>query len=363
MLMWQYATEERVNSQGPNRMSATEGKPELGDEEGMTDPHSRLGLETNQEDSPSVEKTIENSDLNEAITETINQEFESEEQISEQYSKTLRQGPWLHPYPTIVTLSIIGLIVSLFLGTFIVDRYYTKFFTPNFYTAPPDLESTILRVQQSTVVVTCGDAQGTGWSIDLGPVVSDADFELKVKDNLYPYSVITNHHVIEGCVNDPDEVRISNGSQSYISSLFTFDEENDLAIIATQAKIPTLQISPRPSPGWWSMALGSPFGLEKSVSTGNVMNVTDDKYVISTAPVNPGNSGGPLVNSLGQVMGTNTAFLKGFQSVNIASDVDLLCQALVDCGGDLFERDYVEPCDTWCQIKNWSAELIDFVAG
>ena len=89
------------------------------------------------------------------------------------------------------------------------------------------------------------------------------------------------------------------------------------------------------------MALGSPFGLEKSVSTGNVMNITPGGYVISTAPVNPGNSGGPLVNSFGQVLGTNTAFLRGYQSINIASDVDLLCRKLVDCGGYLFERDYV----------------------
>jgi len=289
--------------------------------------------------------------------------FESEEQISEQYDKTLRQGPWLHPYPTIVTLSIIGLIFTLVLGSFIVDRYYNKFFTPNFYSAPPDLESTIKRVQQSTVVVTCGDSQGTGWAVDLGPVVADADFQLKVKDNLYPYSVITNHHVIEACENSPDAVRVSNGTTNYISSLFSFDRKNDLAIVATQARIPELEISPRPSPGWWSMALGSPFGLEKSVSTGNVMNITPGQYVISTAPVNPGNSGGPLVNSLGQVMGTNTAFLRGFQSINIASDVDLLCRKLVDCGGDLFERNYVEPCDTWCQVKSWTSELLDFIFG
>lgn len=287
----------------------------------------------------------------------------SEEQISKKYNKTLRQGPWLHPYPTIVTLSLVGLIITLVLGSFIVDRYYTKFFTPDFYSAPLDLENTIERVQQSTVLVTCGDSQGTGWAIDLGPVVADADFELEVKDNLYPFSVITNHHVIEGCEDDEDAVRVSSGSRVYVSSLFTFDEENDLAIIATEAQIPQLEISPRPSPGWWSMAIGSPFGLEKSVSIGNVMNITTGGYVISSAPINPGNSGGPLVNSSGQVMGTNTAFLKGFQSVNIASDVDLLCVALVDCGGDLFERNYVEPCDTWCHFKSWTSEIMDFIFG
>ena len=323
-------------------------------------------VESTANDNVESSKDVMMSDLvepNENLQEAIEVDFESEEEISKQYKKILRQGPWLHPYPTIVVLSIIGLIASLVLGSFIVDRYYTKFFTPNFFSAPPDLENTIKQVQESTVLVTCKDSIGTGWAIDLGPVVDDADFQLKVKDNLYPYSVITNHHVIKGCESSPDDVRISNGTQNYISSLFTFDRKNDLAIIATQARITPLQISPRPSPGWWSMALGSPFGLEKSVTTGNVMNVTSDNYIFSTAPVNPGNSGGPLVNSLGQVMGTNTAFLRGFQSVNIASDVDLLCRKLVDCGNDLFERNYIEPCDTWCQFKSWSSELFDFIFG
>lgn len=345
-------------------MNPNEGNSDSKETADLKDVQPELsGIAENDTES-AVDSVDESQSISEVMTESKEEVgFESEEEISKQYTKTLRQGPWLHPYPTIVTLSIIGLIVTLVLGSFIVDRYYTKFFTPNFYSAPPDLETTIKQVQQSTVLVTCGNSQGTGWAVDLGPVVADANFELKVKDNLYPYSVITNHHVIEECVNDPDSVRVSNGTTKYISSLFTFDEENDLAIVATQARIPELQISPRPSPGWWAMALGSPFGLEKSVSTGNVMNLTSGGYVISTAPVNPGNSGGPLVNSLGQVMGTNTAFLRGFQSVNIASDVDLLCKKLVDCGGNLFERNYVEPCDTWCQIKSWTSELLDFVFG
>jgi S1-C subfamily serine protease len=313
--------------------------------------------------SLNTDQNLESQSSSEASEEIPVVKMESEEEISDQYKKVIRQGPWLHPYPTIVTLSIIGMIISLVLGSFVVDRYYTKFFTPNFFSAPPDLESTIKRVQQSTVVVTCGESQGTGWAIDLGPVVADADFQLKIKEDLYPYSVITNHHVIQACENNADGVKVSLGTISYVSSLFTFDRKNDLAIVATKARVPELEISPRPEPGWWSMALGSPFGLEKSVSTGNVMNVTSDGYVISSAPVNPGNSGGPLVNSLGQVMGTNTAFLKGYQSVNIASDVDLLCRKLVDCGGDSFKRDYVEECDTWCQFKSWTSELFDFIFG
>lgn len=309
----------------------------------------------------SQENSQQNSEVDALQTES--EVFESEAEIASKYGKIIRQGPWLHPYPTIVTLSIIALIISLILSSFVLDRYYNKFFTPNYFAAPPDLESVIEKVQKSTVVVTCGESLGSGWAIDLGPVVADADFQLKVKDNLYPYSVITNHHVIEECVNSADSVRVSNGKTQYISSLFTYDEQNDLAIIATQARIPTLPFSEVPKPGWWSMALGSPLGLEKSVSTGNVMNIVEEGYIISSAPINPGNSGGPLVNSLGQVMGTNTFYLKNTQGFNFASDVDLLCSSLVDCGGDSFEREPPLNCNTLCEFELWWKEISDFIFG
>ena len=94
--------------------------------------------------------------------------------------------------------------------------------------------------------------------------------------------------------------------------------------------MPELPISNEPDPGWWSMALGSPFGIEKSISIGNIMNVVEDQ-VISTAPINPGNSGGPLVNSFGEIIGTNTWKLKGADGINVAMSVQLLCESLVNC--------------------------------
>ena len=82
------------------------------------------------------------------------------------------------------------------------------------------------------------------------------------------------------------------------------------------------------------MSLGSPFGIEKSISIGNIMNLFDDQ-VISTAPINPGNSGGPLVNSFGQVIGTNTWKLKNADGINVAMDIQLLCEKLVVCNKPL----------------------------
>lgn len=242
----------------------------------------------------------------------------------------LRQGPWLHPFPLIVSLAIVALVLALTGSIVTTEKYAAELQKTDFYHAPPNLAQLITRVQKSTLVVTCGDSLGSGWVIALGPVSPSASEEIKAIDRNYPGDVITNYHVIKDCVNNPKGVRTSNGSDEYEAILFSYDEENDLAIVSTKLLLPTLELSKEPKAGWWSMALGSPFGIEKSVSMGNVMNFVDDQ-VISTAPINQGNSGGPLVNSFGQVLGTNTAYLQNAQSFNIAVSNELLCRKLVSC--------------------------------
>ena len=78
------------------------------------------------------------------------------------------------------------------------------------------------------------------------------------------------------------------------------------------------------------MSLGSPYGIEKSISIGNIMNIVDQE-IISTADINPGNSGGPLVNSFGEVIGTNTWKKVDASGINVARSVQLLCSSLVNC--------------------------------
>jgi hypothetical protein len=200
----------------------------------------------------------------------------------------------------------------------------------DYFHSPPNLSQLITHVQKSTMVVTCGNSQGSGWVISLGEVIDTADPETKQIDKLYPGSVITNYHVIKDCVGNERAVTTSNGTTQYEAILFSTDKANDLAIVSTKLVLPALEISDEPAPGWWTMALGSPFGIEKSVSIGNVMNVLENQ-IISTAPINPGNSGGPLVNSFGQVIGTNTWKLKGADGFNVAMSVNLLCESLVAC--------------------------------
>jgi hypothetical protein len=280
-----------------------------------------------------IESHVEANLLNN-VTSNLESEFEDQgaEEVIPEYKvdKILRQGPWMHPFPLIVGLSIIGLLVALFTANLQINKLSDELDRTDYFHAPPNLSQLITHVQKSTMVVTCGDAQGSGWVIALGEVIDTADEETKKIDKMYPGSVITNYHVIADCVNNRGAVTTSNGKKQYEAILFSTDQDNDLAIVSTKLVLPALEISKSPSPGWWSMALGSPFGLEKSISIGNVMNVME-KQIVSTAPINPGNSGGPLVNSFGEVMGTNTWKLKGADGFNVAKSASLLCDALVNC--------------------------------
>ena len=251
--------------------------------------------------------------------------------------KVFRQGPWIHPFPIITGLSIAALLAAAFFGNILINRFSDELSKTDYFHAPPNLSQLIIDIQKSTMVITCGNSQGSGWVIALGEVLNTADPETKALDKEYPGSVITNHHVIENCIQNKKGITTSNGGKTYDSVLFSYDEENDLAIVSTKLVLPPLPLSKKPQPGWWSMSLGSPYGLEKSISIGNIMNVVDDQ-IISTAPINPGNSGGPLVNSFGEVIGTNTWKRIDAESdgINVAGSVQLLCDILVSCTKDFW---------------------------
>ena len=204
------------------------------------------------------------------------------------------------------------------------------------YAPPENLGRLIDQVRASTVTILCKDSQGSGWVVSLDGFGDDASEEDLALDRKYPNEVITNHHVIEECVDEPTSVRARAGAEEYDAYLYTWDEENDLALVAITQDVPFLEVSKKPEPGWWAMAVGTPYGLEGSVSIGNVMNI-EDFEVYSTSPLNSGNSGGPMVNSRGEVMGTGTATRIGEedpQDWNIAVGSPALCVELILCEED-----------------------------
>lgn len=200
------------------------------------------------------------------------------------------------------------------------------------YQQPEDLGSFIETMAKSVVVVHCGDWSGSGWSYDV---------ELSAG---YLGTIITNHHVIEDCIDKPEQLSIqyddggSAGLKEFEATIYNYDEENDLALLDVKVAIPPLKVSNELAlPGQWTMTLGSPLGvsdlLVNAVTIGNMVGVEDQYYNFTTAIINPGNSGGPLLNSLGEVIGTNSlswASTKDGVS-NVAIDIGVLCEAILKC--------------------------------
>jgi S1-C subfamily serine protease len=208
------------------------------------------------------------------------------------------------------------------------------------FAAPSDLEQLINEVKQSLVTVECGDAIGSGWVTELD--FSDVDDpSLRELIDAYPSTVVTNHHVIEECVGDANLSRtVLPGATGLRRNfeIWDWDEENDLALILVAANLkPLAESGQEPKGGWWALAIGSPWDFNSSVSIGNIISTANEatEYdIISSALLNPGNSGGPLVNSRGEVMGTNTWGVNdaelGLFFISVGNRA--ICEVLVNCG-------------------------------
>ena len=146
-------------------------------------------------------------------------------------------------------------------------------------------------------------------------------------------TVLTNAHVVEGA----DEVRVRLiDRREFKGKVVGADKATDIAVVKIEAKgLPVVKLGD-PSQikvGEWVLAIGSPFGFENTVTAGIVSatsrSLPDGTYVpfIQTdAAVNPGNSGGPLFNLKGEVIGINSQIYSrtgGFQGIAFAVPIDV----------------------------------------
>lgn len=205
------------------------------------------------------------------------------------------------------------------------------------FVQPRSIANLVRKAQLSTVTIYCNNAkdmysQGSGWSTTL-----------KIeKDEEFPTAIVTNYHVIEDCLNDDgtlkkDSLTITklNGEKEWPAIVYNFDAENDLAIIRTKADVNPLKMAPSmPYAGYWVMAVGTADGYEGSVAFGNVLNITDTDILI-TANISHGNSGGPLLDNEGNVIGTNT-FRSKLEQYNGAKSLDAMCEVFIECGGKYY---------------------------
>jgi S1-C subfamily serine protease len=130
--------------------------------------------------------------------------------------------------------------------------------------------------------------------------------------------VLTNAHVVRR--SRVVQVRLQDGREFTGDVVGYADDRLDLAAIRLRgnpAGLPTIQIAPTGSVqvGQSAFAIGNPFGLEGTFTTGIVSRIDADRNLIQTdAAINPGNSGGPLLNSTGQMIGVNTSIYTTGQS-------------------------------------------------
>ena len=229
--------------------------------------------------------------------------------------------------PIAAVASLVLVSVGIYFGYPVYKNYNYTDPAHDGYVSPRSPGDVVDMVQKSVVKVICDDNPnddgywyGSGWAIDLKP-----------SSKAYKTSIITNHHVIEDCLNGKGTVQIEDFDGKLFKAVIdVYDEENDLAKISTAAKLDPLKLSPNdPWPGYWVMTFGSPDEFSGSVSVGTVMNVTTAEVLI-TANISHGNSGGPLVDNEGLVIGTNSWGMKGEQ-YNGAMSLDAMCAKILKC--------------------------------
>ncbi|MDQ7783539.1 MAG: DegQ family serine endoprotease [Desulfomonilaceae bacterium] len=159
-------------------------------------------------------------------------------------------------------------------------------------------------------------------------------------------TILTNAHVVK----DADEIKVNlSDKRSFTAKVIGADPESDIAVIKIDAKdlpIATLGDSTKLRVGEIVLAVGNPFGLNRTVTSGIIsakgrtnMGIIDyEDFIQTDAAINPGNSGGPLVNINGEVIGINTAIATrtgGYQGIGFAIPVNsakLIMEDLMEHG-------------------------------
>jgi serine protease Do len=145
--------------------------------------------------------------------------------------------------------------------------------------------------------------------------------------------IVTNAHVVDGA----SEVTVKlTDRREFTAKVLGADKRTDIALIKIEAKdLPALDLAAKPEvkKGEWVIAIGSPFGFENSVSAGVVSgmhralpNGQMVPFIQTDVAVNPGNSGGPLLNSKGQVVGVNSQIYSrsgGYMGLSFAIPADV----------------------------------------
>jgi serine protease Do len=190
--------------------------------------------------------------------------------------------------------------------------------------------------------------------------------------------IVTNNHVVADA--DQIKVKLSNNKE-YNATIVGRDSKTDLALIKIE-DVSDLQALPlgdseKLKVGTWVVAIGSPFGLEQTVTAGIVSAKERiigagpyDDFIQTDASINPGNSGGPLINLKGQVVGINTAIVARGQGIGFAIPVNMAKRVVAQLKerGEVTRgwlgvqiRDLDENLSSYYQLKPFSGVFVEKV--
>lgn len=156
--------------------------------------------------------------------------------------------------------------------------------------------------------------------------------------------ILTNEHVVKGA----SEIKVKLSDQRvYQGKLIGVDPRTDVAVLKIEAgeKLPAAVLgdSDQLKVGQWALAIGNPFGLDRTLTVGVIsaigradVGIEDyEDFIQTDASINPGNSGGPLLNIYGEVVGINTAIVASGQGIGFAIPInlaELIARQLIDKG-------------------------------
>ena len=176
--------------------------------------------------------------------------------------------------------------------------------------------------RRSVVTVAVGPSIGSGFAVRVPRLPAG-----------YRTAVLTAAHVVRPALEGGSSVFVISGATDQRARIADWSDEHDLALLYVSAYIPPLPIAPEGSieAGDVVVAIGSPYLLAGTVTEGIISHV-GERIIQTDVPVNPGNSGGPLVNARGQAVGVVISKIAGGEGLGFAVPVHVACAEFQTCG-------------------------------
>lgn len=187
----------------------------------------------------------------------------------------------------------------------------------------PDWAEVAAHVEPAVFTIATEAGLGSGWVVRSGATGSD---------------LLTNFHVVaDALASGSHSVRVQQADRTLAGDVTRVDSTDDLAVVHVQVRLVSLAIAvARPRLGESVMAVGSPLGLGGTISVGLVSgfrSIDGSDWVQFSAPISPGNSGGPVVDTRGEVVGIASGKYvgDGVEALGFAIPVSVACASLRVC--------------------------------